>query len=293
MALIILAGYTLKRLGVFRTEDAKVISRVVINLTLPAAFITGFRGFRFDAEYLIVIAIALVCNFLLLGVAFTITKGADIPTRALYAMNLSSYNIGTFVLPFAQSFLPTQAIVGVSMFDAGNCPINCGISYALVMGRNSGSAKDSLNMVVDKLLHSVPFMTYLLLMIKCALGLEFPEPVYTVASMVGSANSFLAMLMIGILFQVRVEKDDLRQVLQILGLRYGINLLLIALLWQTPLSLMVRQVLALALVAPVPSVALVFCERCGCKPTVYGMIGSMSIAISLILTFGLMLLKLF
>ena len=293
LALIILAGYTLKRLGVFRTEDAKVISRVVINLTLPAAFITGFRGFRFDAEYLIVIAIALICNFLLLGVAFTITKGTDIPTRALYAMNLSSYNIGTFVLPFAQSFLPTQAIVGVSMFDAGNCPINCGISYALVMGRNSGSAKNSLNMVVDKLLHSVPFMTYLLLMIKCALGLEFPEPVYTVASMVGSANSFLAMLMIGILFQVRVEKDDLRQVLQILGLRYGINLLLIALLWQTPLSLMVRQVLALALVAPVPSVALVFCERCGCKPTVYGMISSMSIAISLILTFGLMLLKLF
>ena len=293
LALIILAGYTLKRLGVFRTEDAKVISRVVINLTLPAAFITGFRGFRFDAEYLIVIAIALVCNFLLLGVAFAITKGTDIPTRALYAMNLSSYNIGTFVLPFAQSFLPTQAIVGVSMFDAGNCPINYGISYALVMGRNSGSAKNSLNMVVDKLLHSVPFMTYLLLMIKCALGLEFPEPVYTVASMVGSANSFLAMLMIGILFQVRVEKDDLRQVLQILGLRYGINLLLIALLWQTPLSLMVRQVLALALVAPVPSVALVFCERCGCKPTVYGMISSMSIAISLILTFGLMLLKLF
>ena len=77
LALIILAGYTLKRLGVFRTEDAKVISRVVINLTLPAAFITGFRGFQFDAEYLIVIAIALVCNFLLLGVAFTITKGTD------------------------------------------------------------------------------------------------------------------------------------------------------------------------------------------------------------------------
>ena len=293
LALIILAGYTLKRLGVFRTEDAKVISRVVINLTLPAAFITGFRGFQFQAEYLIVIAIALVCNFLLLGIAFLMTKGKDIPARALYAMNLSSYNIGTFVMPFAQSFLPAQAIVGVSMFDAGNCPVNCGISYALIMGKNSGSVRASLKMVADKLLHSVPFMTYLFLMIKCVIGLEFPEPVYTVASMVGGANSFLAMLMIGILFQVRVEKEDLRQVLQILGVRYGVNLLMIALLWHTPLSLMVRQVLALALVAPVPSVALVFCERCGCKPSVYGMISSLSIAVSLILTFSLMLLKLF
>ena len=293
LTLIILAGYTLKRLGVFRTEDAKVISRVVIDLTLPAAFITGFRGFRFETEYLVVILVALICNFLLLGVAFVITRGKDIPTRALYAMNLSSYNIGTFVLPFAQSFLPVQAIVGVSMFDAGNCPVNCGISYALVMGRSSGSVKDSLKMVADKLLHSVPFMTYLLLMVKCAVGLEFPEPVYTVASMVGGANAFLAMLMIGILFQVRVEKEDLRQVVQILGIRYGVNLLLITLLWQMPLSLMVRQVLALALVAPVPSVALVFCERCGCKSSVYGMVSSLSIAMSLALTFGLMLLKLF
>lgn len=293
LALIILAGYTLKRLGIFRTEDAKVISRVVINLTLPAAFITGFRNFVFQPEYLIVIIIALACNFLLLGIGFLLTKGKDIPTRALYAMNLSSYNIGTFVLPFAQSFLPAQAIVGVSMFDAGNCPVNCGISYALVMGRDGGSVKDSLKMVADKLLHSVPFMTYLLLMVKCAVGLEFPEPVYAVASMVGSANSFLAMLMIGILFQLKVEKEDLRQVLRILGVRYGVNLLVVALLWQMPLSRMVRQVLALALVAPVPSVALVFCERCGCKPTVYGMVSSLSIAISLALTFILMLLNLF
>lgn len=293
LALIILAGYTLKRLGIFRSEDAKVISRVVINLTLPAAFITGFRNFTFEAEYLIVIIVALICNFLLLGIGFLMAKGGDIPTRALYAMNLSSYNIGTFVLPFAQSFLPAQAIVGVSMFDAGNCPVNCGISYALVMGRNSGSVKDSLKMVVDKLLHSVPFMTYLLLMIKCAIGFEFPEPVYTVASMIGSANSFLAMLMIGILFQIRVEKEDFRQVVQILGVRYGVNLLLVLLLWHLPLSLMVRQVLALALLAPVPSVALVFCERCGCKSSVYGMVSSLSIAISLVLTFMLTMLNIF
>lgn len=289
LALIILAGYTLKRLGIFRTEDAKVISRVVINLTLPAAFVTGFRNFKFETEYLIVILIALLCNFLLLGIGFLMTKGKDIPTRALYAMNLSSYNIGTFVLPFAQSFLPAQAIVGLSMFDAGNCPVNSGISYALVMGREGGSVKDSLKMVADKLLHSVPFMTYLLLMIKSLVGLEFPEPVYTIASMIGGANAFLAMLMIGILFQLRVEREDLRQVVQILGIRYGVNLLLILLLWQLPLSLMIRQVLALTLVAPVPSVAMVFCERCGCKPSVYGMVSSLSIAISLVLSFLLML----
>ena len=68
LALMIFAGYGLKRLGVFRTEDAKVISRIVVHLTLPAALITGFRTFHFDASYLALIVIALVSNFALLGV---------------------------------------------------------------------------------------------------------------------------------------------------------------------------------------------------------------------------------
>ena len=39
LALMIFAGYGLKRLGVFRTEDAKVISRIVVHLTLPTKII--------------------------------------------------------------------------------------------------------------------------------------------------------------------------------------------------------------------------------------------------------------
>ena len=39
LALMIFAGFGLKRLGVFRQEDAKALSRVVVNLTLPAALI--------------------------------------------------------------------------------------------------------------------------------------------------------------------------------------------------------------------------------------------------------------
>ena len=58
LALMILAGYGLKRLGVFRQEDAKVLSRIVINLTLPAALIGSFKTFRFDAGFLVLILIA-------------------------------------------------------------------------------------------------------------------------------------------------------------------------------------------------------------------------------------------
>ena len=81
LALMIFAGYGLKRLGVFRTEDAKVISRIVVHLTLPAALITGFRTFHFDASYLALIVIALVSNFALLGVGVFVFKVATNANR--------------------------------------------------------------------------------------------------------------------------------------------------------------------------------------------------------------------
>ena len=288
LALMIFAGYGLKRLGVFRTEDAKVISRIVVHLTLPAALITGFRTFHFDASYLALIVIALVSNFALPGVGLRRTRGGDLATRGLYALNVSSYNIGCFVLPFVQSFLPPEALVGVSMFDAGNCPVNSGVAYAIVSARSSGQ-RVRLGFVLDKLVHSVPFMTYLTLMVLSILGITLPEPVYQVASTVGGANTFLAMVMIGMLFEVRVEREDRRLILEILAVRYGCSLAMAALVWVLPLPLLIRQVSVLAMMAPIPSVTMVYCEKCGCKPSLYGVLNSLSIAVSLLLTFPLLL----
>ena len=288
LALMIFAGYGLKRLGVFRTEDAKVISRIVVHLTLPAALITGFRTFHFDASYLALIVIALVSNFALLGVGLRRTRGGDLATRGLYDLNVSSYNIGCFVLPFVQSFLPPEALVGVSMFDAGNCPVNSGVAYAIVSARSSGQ-RVRLGFVLDKLVHSVPFMTYLTLMVLSILGITLPEPVYQVASTVGGANTFLAMVMIGMLFEVRVEREDRRLILEILAVRYGCSLAMAALVWVLPLPLLIRQVSVLAMMAPIPSVTMVYCEKCGCKPSLYGVLNSLSIAVSLLLTFPLLL----
>ena len=288
LALMIFAGYGLKRLGVFRTEDAKVISRIVVHLTLPAALITGFRTFHFDASYLALIVIALVSNFALLGVGLRRTRGGDLATRGLYALNVSSYNIGCFVLPFVQSFLPPEALVGVSMFDAGNCPVNSGVAYAIVSARSSGQ-RVRLGFVLDKLVHSVPFMTYLTLMVLSILGITLPEPVYQVASTVGGANTFLAMVMIGMLFEVRVEREDRRLILEILAVRYGCSLAMAALVWVLPLPLLIRQVSVLAMMAPIPSVTMVYCEKCGCKPSLYGVLNSLSIAVSLLLTSPLLL----
>ena len=288
LALMIFAGYALKRLGVFRVEDAKVLSRIVVNLTLPAALVTGFRSFHFDAAYLSLIGIALASNLLMLFFGLWWSRGRDSATRALYGLNVCSYNIGCFVLPFVQSFLPAEALIGVSMFDAGTCPVHSGVFYAVVSARSSGEHVRPC-FVLNKVAHSVPFMTYLILMILSVLQISLPEQIYQITATIGGANTFLAMLMIGILFEVRVDRRDRRQIAEILILRYAGSFLMAGLVWLSPLPLLIRQVSVLSMMAPIPSVTMVYCEKCGCKPSLYGVLNSLSLVISLVLTFPLLL----
>lgn len=289
LALVILLGYALKRLGVFHTEDAKIVSRIIIHVTLPAALLNGFRSFQFNVSYLALIAIAAGANLLLMALGLWLSRGKDTATQALYSMNVSSYNIGCFAMPFVQSFLPAEALVAVSMFDAGNCPFNAGISYAVVSARGHGE-RIHPKFVMDKLLHSVPFMSFFILMVMALLDLRLPDWVYSMTSSIGNANTFLAMLMIGILFEVHIEQEDRRQIIQILTVRYGCNLVLAVLIWLLPLPTFIRQVAVLAIFSPIPSVAMVYCEKCGCKPSSYGVLNSLSLVISLLLIFPLMLL---
>lgn len=288
LALMIFAGFGLKYLGIFRQKDAKVLSRIIVNLTLPAALIGSFRTFQFDPRFLTLIAIAAASNLIMVLAGLWLSRGQSSDTRALYALNASSYNIGCFVLPFTQSFLPTEALIGVSMFDAGNCPFNSGLTYALVSPR-TGKGRIQLSFVLGRLVHSVPFMTYLVLMLLSILGTTLPDFVYQTASAIGGANTFLSMLMIGIVFDVRVNREDRRQLAEILVLRYGGSLLMCMVVWLSPLPLLLRQVSVLAMLAPIPSVTMAYCEKCGCKSSLYGVANSLSLAVSLCLTFPLLL----
>ena len=141
LLLMVALGYILKRRGMFRQEDSRLLSKIIVNLTLPGALISGFSDFRLVPSMLVVLAAAAAANALLLLIAALATRGRPGPVRALYMLNAPSYNIGTFVLPFVQSFLPPDGLLAVSMFDAGNSPFNCGGAYALTAALTGGARR--------------------------------------------------------------------------------------------------------------------------------------------------------
>ena len=59
---IIVLGYTLKKIRVFKPEDFYVLSKIVIRITLPCAIINNFSKISMDMSMLILCVIGIACN---------------------------------------------------------------------------------------------------------------------------------------------------------------------------------------------------------------------------------------
>ena len=59
---IIVLGYFLKRVGLFGKDDYDVAAKICMNVTLPAAIITGFGSYEQDYSLFIVVLLGALCN---------------------------------------------------------------------------------------------------------------------------------------------------------------------------------------------------------------------------------------
>ena len=286
--LIILIGYMCKRRGVFAPTDYQLVSKIVLNITLPCAVISSFAHFQLDLSLLAAVALGLSGNCVMLFVALMLTRRETLAAKIFYIFSLAGYNIGCFTLPFAQAFLTPFAVVALWMFEVGN-PIMCtGMTYALTascIGYADGH-KDRFSMksIAEKLLHSAPFVVYISMLILSLAGVQFPKSVYTFTDIVGAANPFLSMLMIGMMFEIRLDKQAMGYVKELFSVRYLISLACAgAFIYFAPFKQEVNYVIALAFMAPCTIIGPIFVDKLGGNVQLASLFNSMTIITSVIL----------
>ena len=219
---IIVLGYLLKRIGFFKDEDFSILSRITIRITLPCAIITSFAGKSIAPALLSLTFLAIGCGLIYILIGFLINGRNSREQQAFEMLNLPGYNIGTFVIPFAQSFLGAMGVIAVSLFDTGNAVICLGGAYSLASMVKEG-AGFSLKRIVRALLRSVPFVTYMLMLLINLLHLRVPSFVLSVAEIGTNANAFMAMLMIGVGFKLELrDKKQMGTIVKLLSIRYGL-----------------------------------------------------------------------
>ncbi|MEN3262785.1 AEC family transporter [Sodalis endosymbiont of Spalangia cameroni] len=285
--LIILIGYGLKRKGVLQLSDSVALSKIMMNLTLPAAVITGFASFQVDFSLLILVVMGLGCNLLLLFAGYWMGRRKENGVKAFYMINTPGYNIGCFTLPYVQSFLGPAGIVATCLFDAGNSVICTGGSY--VAAANATGHNTGLSNTLRRLFSSVAFDVYLALLIAALLGFHLPSQVTILTGIIGNANPFIAMLIIGCMLEINIDRTQLKHAYKVLIVRYGVAAMFAALFYfATPLPLEIRQVVAVAVFAPISSLSPVFTSRLSTLGSVSSFAGSLSVFISIIIITSLL-----
>ncbi len=250
---IILLGYTLKKIGFFKDEDFSILSRITIRITLPATIVTSFAGKEIDPSMLSLTFLAIACGLIYVVIGYLINRRNSKEQQAFEMLNLPGYNIGTFVIPFAQSFLGPLGVIAVSLFDTGNAVICLGGAYSLACMVKDGSGF-SVKRIVKALGKSVPFVFYITMLTLNLIKFPIPNFVVSFASTIGSANAFMAMLMIGVGFKLGGDRSQIKTIVKLLSIRYGFAAIASAFFYFVlPFPLEVRQALVILAFSPIGS----------------------------------------
>lgn len=281
---IILLGWALRRVGFIKESDFHVLSKIVIKITLTAAIVTNFSGREMQTSMLLLTLMGFGFGVLMMIVGSVMYLPQGRERQAFAMLNASGCNIGNFAMPFAQGFLGPVGVIAVSLFDCGNSMICLGGAYSIASIVKSGDGKFRIKPILNNLVHSIPLMTYIFMTILGLLHLSLPALVVEFAGIVGNANAFMAMLMIGVGFHLNGDPSQIGDIIKILGVRYIIGIALaLAAYFILPLPLEYRQALVIVFLAPVASANPPFTAQMGSDFGLASAINSVSIIASIVL----------
>ena len=289
---IILMGYILRRKGFFGEETFGVLSKIVIKITLPATIIASSAGKPIDASMLALSLLGFGGGVLYMAAGWFFNRKADTETKSFAVLNVPGYNIGTFALPFTSSFLGSTGVITTSLFDMGNSFICLGGSFGVARAMKEGG-KVNLKRILTAPAQSLPFLAHILMVSLNLFGLNLPGPMVELAGIIGNANAFLAMLMIGVGFKLSGEKSQLGSIVKILSIRYAIAAVLASVFYfLLPFSLEIRQTLVILAFSPIGSAVPVFTAELKSDVGLSSAINSIAIVISIVIIVILLMVML-
>ena len=279
---IIILGYILKRVGLFKDSDFSVLSKIVLKITLPAAIITNFANKELDPSMFILTLLAIIFGSIYVLMGFILNLRNNKEQKAFEILNLPGYNIGCFALPFVQNFLGPVGVIATCLFDIGNGFICLGGAFSIATMVKDG-AKFSVKRIVRTLSKSVPFILYIIMPIMCLTHIQIPEMITSFAGIVGNANAFLAMFMLGIGFQLTADKSQIGRIMKVILVRFGFAALFAVFCYYLlPFSQEVRKALVLLVFSPIGSAVPAFTSEMNSDVGLSSAINSVSILCSLV-----------
>jgi predicted permease len=292
-ALIVIAlGYFLKRKNVITEKDGRVLSKIILNLTLPALIIKTISEIRISWEIALIpfmiIGFGLI-SLLMAGFLFRKLEGSQ---QGDFMMATQGFNIGLFAYPFIEGVWGQDGMQYIAMLDLGNAPLIFGIAYVIAcMYSPKNPEKPGKKEMAKRLLVHVPLLSFIVALFLSLFQIELPEMVLIVLGTIANANKFLVFLVLGIYFNLPKEKTQWINIGKVLGLRYGFGILFgFLLFFVLPFNAVYRGVLLVGFVLPIGMAIIPYAVEQGLNEKLAGTLVNLSNLISFVLMWGIMLL---
>lgn len=282
---VLFLGALLRHTGFLKDGDHRVLSSIVLTLTLPAAIIRVFSQVERSLSLYLIVVLGFLFAAVPVALSYFVTRNLPKEKRAFTMLNTSGYNIGCFALPIIQNFFGAPGAIVSCMFDVGNGIVATGGAYAVTSTLLKTNPDDpaTFKSVILKFLHSVPFVTYILLMALNISGLNVPAAVVTIIDPIASANGFLAMFMVGSMFKLEAKSGYFSAALKHVAMRYVICAAFALLcVFCTPFDALTRRTLAMLAFAPIAAVAPTYTEKAHSDGALASFTNTLSVILSLI-----------
>lgn len=244
--LYFLIGYSLKRFGVLKKEEAGVLIRLVFYLMSPAVIITSMSSMKFS-ETLIYYPISAICihifmYFLTLIIANKL-KISD-KEKVIFRGSTLIMNM-TFVLPFFIVFFGEENVYLLSLFDAGNLLMVTTVVYSIFI-TNSGSLLNKIKTV----LKSPLIISMIIGALLNITGIRLPKGVEITIQNIASITGTVIMIALGAYFTPKFSKLKL-SVIVILVKMLGVLFIGTILGKVLPIDEMGKMLILLGAISPV------------------------------------------
>ena len=290
LIIIMVLGYIVKKAGLFGKGDYRILNRLVMYFTLPCVIITNFTKFEWENTLFFLPLLGIGINIAMQICACIFCRKKGDTEKIFYMLNLPGFSMGTFALPFIQNSLGTEGVVAACMFDAGGTIMPSGGSYvctSAILKEREGKVNAAF--VIKRLFSSPPFLTYLVMVPLKVFDIFLPSVFVTFAGKISDANTFLCMMMIGMMFEMKFKKEQLKDVAKLLTTRVVFSALVAVIILSCSFGTeSLRKALAVVLFSPIAALSLVFTDKIEGDTELAGFANSFSIVLSMIIMTVLM-----
>lgn len=285
--LITLTGFFMRKLGVVQSSDGKALSRIVLNFTFPALILSKVRTMPLDASLLYLPLICFCFCIILFITASFVFKEKPAREKGLLMLSMSGFNIGLFAFPIIEGIWGAKGLQYIAMFDLGNAFIVLGVGYFLgdyFSPFRKGDAPVNLRYMLGLFFKSLPFIAYLLALTLNYFSVGIPPLADSFFDTIAQANQPLVLFLLGVYFNLKIDKSRVIQISKVVLIRYGYGLLLgLVFYYFLPFDQFYRTIILIGLTLPIGLTIIPFSDKFGYDTEFSASLANISIVISFII----------